>query len=86
MTGAAYSGAVIATWKPARGLEGLRSCASRVSQGAHSPPQVLLHHLPSRSAVGKAIAVIPDNALTPTKYANAIFDDQQRWTSDAQVT
>ena len=36
--------------------------------------------------ITKAIAEIPENAWTPIKYPNAIFDqDQQRWISDAEV-
>jgi hypothetical protein len=38
------------------------------------------------SAVRKAIAAIDDDAWTPIKYTNAIFDeDQQRWISAAEV-
>ena len=37
-------------------------------------------------AVRKAIATIDQQAWTPIKYTNAIFDeDQQRWISDAEV-
>ena len=37
-------------------------------------------------AVRKAIAAIGDDAWTPIRYTNAIFDeDQQRWISDAEV-
>jgi hypothetical protein len=36
--------------------------------------------------ITKAIAAIPDNAWTPIRYPNAIFDeDEQRWISDAEV-
>jgi hypothetical protein len=36
--------------------------------------------------ITKAIAGIPENAWTPIKYPNAIFDeDEQRWISDAEV-
>jgi hypothetical protein len=38
------------------------------------------------SAVRKAIAAIGDDAWTPIKYTNAVFDDdQQRWISAAEV-
>ena len=38
------------------------------------------------TAVRKAIASISDDAWTPIKYTNAIFDeDQQRWVSEAEV-
>jgi hypothetical protein len=37
-------------------------------------------------AVRRAIATIADDAWTPIKYTNAIFDeDSQRWVSDAEV-
>jgi Transposase DDE domain group 1 len=37
-------------------------------------------------SIRNAIATIADDAWTPIKYPNAIFDeDQQRWISDAQV-
>jgi hypothetical protein len=37
-------------------------------------------------AVRKAIAAIGDQAWTPIKYTNAVFDEeQQRWISDAEV-
>jgi hypothetical protein len=37
-------------------------------------------------AVRKAIAAIADEAWTPIKYTNAVFDEQQqRWISDAEV-
>ncbi|MGI9000070.1 MAG: IS1380 family transposase [Pseudonocardia sp.] len=36
--------------------------------------------------ITKAIAAIPEDAWTPIKYPNAIFDeDEQRWVSDAEV-
>jgi hypothetical protein len=36
--------------------------------------------------ITKAIAAIPENAWTPIRYPNAIFDeDEQRWISDAEV-
>jgi hypothetical protein len=36
--------------------------------------------------ITKAIAGIPENAWTPIRYPNAIFDeDEQRWISDAEV-
>jgi hypothetical protein len=36
--------------------------------------------------ITKAIAAIPENAWTPIRYPNAIFDeDEQRWISDADV-
>ncbi len=36
--------------------------------------------------IARAIAGIPDDAWTPIRYPNAIFDeDQQRWISDAEV-
>ncbi len=38
------------------------------------------------SAIRKAIATIGEDAWTPIKYTNAVFDeDQQRWISDAEV-
>ncbi len=38
------------------------------------------------NAVRKAIASIDQDAWTPIKYTNAVFDeDQQRWVSDAEV-
>jgi len=37
-------------------------------------------------AVRKAIATIPNEAWTPIKYTNAVFDEeQQRWVSDAEI-
>ncbi len=37
-------------------------------------------------AVRRAIATIADDAWTPIKYTNAVFDEQQqRWISDAEV-
>jgi hypothetical protein len=36
--------------------------------------------------ITKAIAGIPENACTPIRYPNAIYDeDEQRWISDAEV-
>jgi hypothetical protein len=43
---------------------------------------VTARHTPT---VTRAITTIPDTAWAPIRYPNAIWDDEQRWISDAEV-